>query len=355
MKRHKNQSEQQPPFQEPEIKNFDDFITYCSIFDPTISTQSGKVIEKAELLFGNQSFRDDLIIYLFNDSIDIDCAIQETEDFVLFICHAPIYSEHPKEYSLKIVEDKFSKKPQLNTSWKKLKNSQVHSQKIYACFRGSLENERFQRWLVIETPTKNAKYAYLAEDIMGYGKTLLEADLEFYKARIKIFTNSQEIINKFIDNKTPLTKQRMFEVCQKIDPFVNPNSVTFAYFESRFFSRIECSDFKLSCQSKNHKFTLEFLNSNITWKVSRFLKVDEENFPVNLEFTGQGKTLQEAFNMCELKYQKCINNNKDLAQMVSLKIQEEMEQEMMRDNRENELFLEDLIAEYGEDIFPDRD
>lgn len=350
----RNQPKPQPPFQEPDLKSLDDFITYCSIFDPTISTQSGRFIDRANLLFCDRLYRDELIINLFNKFSDIRCAIEVLENFILFICDAPLYSENPKEYSLEIIEDRFSKKPKLNTSWKNLKNSQVHSLKTYAYLRGSFDNETFQSWLILKTPTKNTKYAKSPKNIMGYGNTLPEADLEFHKARIKTFTNSQIIIDSFIEQKIPLTKQRMFDTCKKIDPMVNPNTVTFAYHENGF-SYIELSYFELSCQSNTHKFTLNVGRQKITWEVVKILAIEDEEHPVNINFLGKGKTLQEAINMCEFQYQKCINNNNKIAEKIALKQQEEIQQSLMIDNLEGEEFFNELIAEYGEDIFPDRD
>jgi hypothetical protein len=343
------------PFKEPEFKFLDEFITYCCIFDPTISTQSGKTMDHAAVLFADELYnRDSKIINLFNEFSDIGCAIQEVEDCVLFICNAPFYFEKPKEYSLKIIEDRFSKKPKLNTSWEKLRKSQVHCFKTYAHFRGSVDNETFQRWLVLKTPTKNIEYAESPEDMMGYGNTLPEADLEFHKARIKSFTDSQRTINYFIHKKVPLTKQRMFDTCKKIDPLVNPNSVTFSYDESGF-SYIESSHFKLSCQSKTHKFTLNVFGGDITWEIVIILEVDDRNYPVNLEFIGEAETLEEALDICESRYQECINNHEQLDMMVSFKQHDEMQKEWMMDALEGEVLLNDLIAEFGEDIIPDRD
>ncbi len=342
-------------FKEPEFKFLDEFITYCCIFDSTISTQSGKTMDNAAVLLADDLYnRDSIIINLFNEFSDIGCAIQDVEDCLLFICHAPFYFEKPKEYSLKIIEDRFSKKPKLNTSWEKLRKSQVHCFKTYAHFRGSVDNETFQRWLILRTPTKNIEYAESPEDMMGYGNTLPEADLEFHKARIKSFTDSQRTINYFIDKKIPLTKQRMFDACKKIDPLVNPNTVTFSYDESGF-SYIESSHFKLSCQSKTHKFTLNVFGGDITWEIVRILEVDDRNYPVDLEFIGEAETLEEALDICESRYQECINNHEQLDMMVSLKQHEEMQKALMMDELEGEAFFNDLIAEYGEDILPDRD
>lgn len=344
------------PFKEPEFKILDDFITYCSIFDPTISTQSGKLMDHAAVLFNDELYinRDSIIINLFNEFSDISCAIQDVEDCLLFICNAPFYFEKPKEYSLKIIEERFSKKPKLNTSWEKLRKSQVHCFKTYAHFRGSVDNETFQRWLILKTPTKNIEYAESPEDMMGYGNTLPEADLEFHKSRIKTFTNSQRTINYFIDKKVPLTKQRMFDTCKKIDPLVNPNTVTFSYYECGF-SYIESSHFKLSCQSKTHKFTLNFFGGDITWEIVRILEVDDRNYPVNLEFIGEAETLEEALDICESRYQECINNHEQLEMMVSFKQYEEIQEDLMIDAIEGEAFFNDLIEEFGEDIIPDRD
>ena len=113
------------PFKEPEFKILDDFTTYCSIFDPMISMQSGKLMDHAAVLCNDELYinRDSIIINLFNEFSDIGCAIQDVEDCLLFICNAPFYFEKPKEYSLKIIEDRFSKKPKLNTSWEKLRKS----------------------------------------------------------------------------------------------------------------------------------------------------------------------------------------------------------------------------------------
>jgi hypothetical protein len=353
------QPKPQLPFQEPEFKNLYDFITYCSIFDPAISTQSGRLIGRTDLLFRQQLYRDQVVMNLFDDFSDVDCeiysSIESIDNSVLFLCDAPSYCENPKEYSLKIIEHRFSKKPQVNTSWEKLRKSQVHSLKTYACWQGSFNNERFQRWLILKAPARrNIGYGHIgeAEEMMGYGKTLPEADLELHKARINSFTNSQRIINYFIDQKAPLTKQRMFDICKKIDPNVNPNTVTFAYRE---FSYIESSDFQLSCQSKTHKFTINVRQEDITWEVVRTLSIEDEIYPVNLKFFGEGKTLQDAFDICESKYQKCINNDECLNRMINDQQAEEMQEEIMRDAREGEVFLNDLIEEFGEDIFPDRD
>lgn len=344
------------PFKEPEFKILDDFITYCSIFDPTISTQSGKLMDHAAVLFNDELYinRDSIIINLFNEFSDIGCAIQDVEDCLLFICNAPFYFEKPKEYSLKIIEERFSKKPKLNTSWEKLRKSQVHCFKTYAHFRGSVDNKIFQRWLVLKTPTKDIEYAKLPEYMMGYGNTLPEADLEFYKARIKSFTDSQRTINYFIDEKIPLTKQRMFDTCKKIDPLVNPNTVTFSYYEYGF-SYIESSHFKLSCQSQTHKFTLNVFGGDIRWEIIRIVEIEDKNYPVDLEFIGEAQTLEEASNICELKYQECINNEKDLSRIISFMQDEEMQKELMMGDLDGEGILNGLIADYGEDIIPDRD
>ncbi|TVU52213.1 MAG: hypothetical protein EA414_18780 [Arthrospira sp. PLM2.Bin9] len=351
---HKNQSKPQLPFKESEFKNLDDFITYCSIFDPTILTRSGRIIDQTQLLFGNK-FIDDFIVELFNDYSDIDCEIYsliESLEAVVFLCCAPFYCQKPKEYSLKIVEQRFSKKNRVNTSWEKLRKSQIHSLKIYACWQGSFNNERFQRWLILKAPTINNIEYSTAKDMMGYGTTLPEADLEFHKARIKAFTNSQRIINYFVEQKTPLTKQRMFDVCKEIDPDINPNTVTFVYNE---FSHIESSDFQLSCKSKIHKFTINVCGENITWEVIRYLAIEDDISPVNLQFFGEGETLKEAFDMCESQYQECINNDKFLRKMIDSKQAEILQEQIMREAREGEDFLNDLIEEFGDDIFPDRD
>jgi hypothetical protein len=335
----------------------DDFITYCCIFDPTISTQSGKIMDNAAVLFNDELYnrdRDSIIINLFNEFSDIGCAIQDVEDCLLFICHAPFYFEKPKEYSLKIIEDRFSKKSKLNTSWEKLRKSQVHCFKTYAHFRGSVNNETFQRWLILKTPTKNVEYVESPEEMMGYGNTLPEADLEFHKARIKTFINSQRTINYFIDKKVPLTKQQMFDTCKKIDPLINPNSVTFTYDECGF-SYVELSHFKLSCQSKTHKFTLNVFGGDITWEIVRIVEIEDKNYPVNLEFVGEEETLEEAMNMCESSYQDSINDSEQLARLVYFKQHEELQKEWMMDALEGEDLLNDLIAEFGEDIFPDHD
>ena len=348
----------QPPFKEPELKSLGDFITYCSTFDPTISTQSGRSIDNATLLYQLYRDRDEVIIHLFNDFSEINLAT-EYLDFVLFICDAPLYYEKPQEYSLQVVEDRFSGKPKLNTSWKKLKNSQVHSLKTYACLIGSLDKERFQRWIVVKTPGNNAKYADAPEDMTGYGNTLPEADLEFHKARIKNLTNSQAVINLFIDKKIPLTKQQMFDTCKKIDPLINPNTVTFAYHEFGF-SYIESSNFKLSCRSKIHKFTLHICEGDITWQIVKTLEVKcpvdieieffSDNYPVKLEFVGEGITLEEAFDMCDAEYQECINDDENLAQLISFKFNQEMQKEieMMMNDGEDKAFLDEMIADYGD-------
>ena len=146
----------------------------------------------------------------------------------------------------------------------------------------------------------------------------------------------------------------MFDTCKKIDPLVNPNSVTFSYDESGF-SYIESSHFKLSCQSKTHKFTLNVFGGDITWEIVIILEVDDRNYPVNLEFIGEAETLEEALDICESRYQECINNHEKLDMMVSFKQHDEMQKEWMMDALEGEVLLNDLIAEFGEDIIPDRD
>lgn len=345
--------EPEPPFEEPDLKSLDDFITYCSIFDPTVSTQSGRVIDYYHLLYHDQIYRDTIIINLFNKFAEIGCVIQRIEDGVLFICDAPFYSEKPKEYSLKIVEDKLSKQPKVNTSWENLRRSQVHVVKTYAYFQGSVNHQMIRRWLILKAPTqKNVKYSKFPRDMMGYGNTLPEADLEFQKARLQTFTSSPKTINYFIDDKIPLTQQQMFNVCKKTDPLVDPNTVTFSYYG---FSEIESSYFKMSCQSKTYKFTLDVRRGNARWEVVRIFKVKDNDYPVNLEFLGKGQTLEEALDMCESRYQKCINNPKQLDMMISSKQHEEMQKALMMDEREGEAFFNDLIAEYGEDILPDRD
>ncbi|MGL4498668.1 MAG: hypothetical protein ACRCU2_06355 [Planktothrix sp.] len=337
-KNHNSQPQSRPPFQEPEIKKFNDFISYCFIFDPTISMQSGRVIEQAELMSDNFSLRDELIMYLFNNSFDIECAIQNIEDLKLFICDAPSYSDNQKNFFPQSADNYLLGKSKLNPSWKEIKNGQIHSLKTYACCRGSFENESFQRWIVMKTPPKNTDYADSPEDMMGYGNTLLEADLNFYKARIKSFTNSQEIINKVIDNKTPLTKQKMLETCQKIDPLVTPGSVTFTYFEQGFFY-VEATNFKLSCESENYKFTLEFLEGDITWYIIKLLKIDHDNFPVTIEFLGEGKTLEETLKMCDLEYQEFINDDETMAEIISSQREQEERRQDMIDN----VGIEDLL------------
>jgi len=343
------------PFKEPEFKILEDFITYCSIFDSTISTQSGRLIDNASLSVSNRIYLNRAILNSFNELSDIGCEIQEVEDLVLFICDAPFYCEKPKEYllkskNLKIIEERFPKINKLSI-WEQLRSSQVHSVKTYVYFRGSVNNEKFQRWLILKTPTKNAEYAISVsslEDMMGYGNTLPEADLEFHKARIKLFTDSQITINYFIDKKVPLTKQRMFDTCKKIDSLVDPNTVTFSY-EDYGFSYIESSHFKLSCQSKTHKYTLNVCQGDASWEVVRILNIEDRNYPVWLEFIGQAETLEEAFDKCESQYQECINDQENLAKTISSLQSEEMQKELMMGG------LDGLIADYREDIFPDRD
>lgn len=351
------QPQPQETFREPEFKNLEDFITYCSIFDATISPQSARSIERADLLFSEQLYqRDELIINLFRHISDMKRQIQSAINLgegVFFFCDAPSYSEKPKEYSLKIIKDRFSQNLKINTTWEKLKKAQIHSLKTYACFISSSENQKFQRWLILQAPpNRNIEYGKSPKNMMGYGSTLPEADLEFHKARIKSFSASEQQISFFVDNKIPLTQQKMFEICKNFDPDVNPNTVAFKYIK---FSYPESSVFQFLCQSKIHKFSVNSYLKRVYWEVVRVLRIEDGICPVNLKFQGRGKTVKEAFDMCESAYEKCIINKKRLDQMIAHEQANKLEEEVMSNNLEDEYFFNDLIEEFGEDIIPDRD
>lgn len=351
------QPQPQETFKEPELKNLEDFITYCSIFDATISPQSARSIERADLLFSEQLYqRDELIINLFRHISDMKRQIQSALNLgegVFFFCDAPSYSEKPKEYSLKIIKDRFSQDLKINTTLEKLKKAQIHSLKTYVCFISSSENQKFQRWLILQAPpTRNIEYGKSPKNMMGYGITLPEADLEFHKARIKSFSDSGEKISFLVDNKIPLTQQRMFDICKSLDPDVNPNTVA---FRQRKFSYPESSIFQFLCQSKIHKFSINIYPRSVCWEVVRILRVEDGIYPVNLKFYGRGKTAKEAFDMCESEYEKCTSNKKRLDKMIADEQANKLQEEIMSNNLEDEYFFNDLIEQFGEDIIPDRD
>lgn len=65
-------------------------------------------------------------------------------------------------------------------------------------------------------------------------------------------------------------------------------------------------------------------------------------------------TIEEAFRNCEAKIEHLQNNPEDLRQAVADLERETMAKDLEYDRLEGEAFIDSMISEYGEDVFPDR-
>lgn len=210
-------------------------------------------------------------------------------------------------------------------------------------------------WLII----LREKYKNHTPDeyLIGYGQTLLEADLNFTKQRIEQFTQSSEKINRLLELDIPITREEMLTRCQEVDNEVEPLSINYT-FDENCGGFIETASLCLSCSSKTRKFILEIDRCNPTWKIIRYVPVDGYYIDL-LTIETIDKTLQKTFKNSELEYHNLVFNSELLAEKIHEAIKQELERELEEqkqwDIREGEAHINWLLSEVGEDAFPDRD
>jgi hypothetical protein len=208
-------------------------------------------------------------------------------------------------------------------------------------------------WLIV-LRTKDTKNEFV-NPIKGRGETLEEASIDFAKNQSAQFTKNNSYINILLDNEIPLTTKDMFLYCSKFDPEVDPLSSRFIRPRQYSNSTIPYN-YSLKCESSKTAFFLDIDYKNVKWRIKKLLKLENES-PIigcTLPVETSHFTIEEAFRNCEAKIEHLQNNPEDLRQAVADLERETMAKDLEYDRLEGEAFIDSMISEYGEDIFPDR-
>lgn len=218
----------------------------------------------------------------------------------------------------------------------KFETSEILYYKQYIC----CEYEGEKGWMILSRSCPLSFYDFNTK-IIGVGETILEADLNFQTKRANRFLENMELTHNILDLNVPASIQEMKEICKTYDKNIKLDSFKHEYSGS-FQSKK--TGFKLSCHSEEYKFTVSVSPSSIIWTVETYIKSS-----VKVPIEAREKTLKEAFEKITKKYKKISSDPELLRQEINF-INEETNKLQMQKSYE---YYQDLIDEFGSDIFPD--
>ncbi|MGM3305911.1 hypothetical protein ACSQ6I_08005 [Anabaena sp. WFMT] len=357
--------------EEIQIENIDQFLDYCTIYDPNILPGTKRTIEinfYTEINLHRQKTTNNFILkYIktgdpdnyYDGDYNDELSIRNIKR--LYVCSSPYYfnlSFRAKEHLLnQIISNRDSLFYNLQLKRQLISNAS-YMEKIYTYYEYGINKKK---WLVLLLPKKLDSISILDFDAIpsGFGETLLEADFNFQQARMRSFRENSQNIAELVRANIPLTKEKILEVCSRYDREINLSSLSFS-FQERGFSFFESSNFTLSCSSEKRKFILcvNLQNSSVpetTWRVEKFLSTDPSGEPLNVTVSipGFGESLEEAFQRSEQSYQDTISDPSELERLEREQSKKERDEDMRHEAREEQEHLDWLLSEGGEDAFPD--
>lgn len=348
-----NFSSNPPEFINPHFERSEAFGKYCYLYDPLVSIDSATKFDyfcpetlrgwhwKGFVLLDENCVQESKLLYYYS------CVARYRQRITSSRAIKLVESYQKKQSSQEIQNNKFNHDKLLKYLSRELNQSTLLKQYIY------YECEDKKGWMII-LRTQNIKDEsdYL---VKGVGETLQEASIDFVNNQASKFTVEDSSVNIFLNNKIPLTTQDMFSYCSKFDTEIDPSSSIFIKPYQYLASTIP-DNYSLKCQSSKTVFFMEVEYGNVVWKVKKFLKLENESHLIRgkLPVEASDFDLQEAFRDCEEQINHLQNNPEALTQAVDDLEQQTLEEEMEYDYREGQAFVDSMISEYGEDVFPDR-
>jgi hypothetical protein len=339
------QPQPEEEFQNPIFNSYKIFAKYCAIYDPMVSIKSAKVVEP----------RYDFSEYRSWLSVTLEILGEKRIENInyYYSCYTPFRELNQKAKIVRIFEKiieqyqirKENQSETFDKLFKTLNTTLLLKQYVFY----TLESGK-NGWAVI---LRGQHMSYEPENsLIGLGKTLPEADLDFVNQRIRLFKRKSTKINQILELDIPITKEEMLDVCSQIDDSVKPESITsrFKKYDGGFLEQASIDFF---CKSKTRQFLLELNWGKPHWKVTRYIDVDSTIIS-RLPVEGEGKTLKEAYDESESKYQSLKTDPEAFNEAVTELERMEYEAILEYTVREGEAHINSLLSEYGEDVFPDR-